>query len=41
MPSIRNAVRTDMHLLKTLIHEMGEYERKPVLLRVSLTGAAV
>jgi GNAT superfamily N-acetyltransferase len=30
MISIRNAVRTDMHLLKTLIHEMGEYERLPV-----------
>jgi|GEM_PF-1403616 hypothetical protein len=26
------AVRTDVHLLKTLIHEMGEYERLPVLI---------
>ena len=29
---IRAAVRTDVHLLKTLIHEMGEYERLPVLI---------
>jgi hypothetical protein len=29
---IRPAVRTDVHLLKTLIHEMGEYERLPVLI---------
>jgi hypothetical protein len=29
---IRPAVRTDVHLLKTLIHEMGEHERSPVLI---------
>ena len=29
---IRPAVRTDVHLLKTLIDEMGEYERLPVLI---------
>ena len=29
---IRPAVRTGVHLLKTLIHEMGEYERLPVLI---------
>jgi|HubBroStandDraft_2_1064218.scaffolds.fasta_scaffold80503_3 hypothetical protein len=29
---IRPAVRTDVHLLKTLIHEMGEHERLPVLI---------
>jgi GNAT superfamily N-acetyltransferase len=32
MISIRPAVRTDVHLLKTLIHEMGEYERLPALI---------
>jgi GNAT superfamily N-acetyltransferase len=30
MLSIRPAVRSDVDLLKTLIHEMGEYERLPV-----------
>ena len=29
---IRPAVRTDVSLIKTLIHEMGEYERLPVLI---------
>jgi GNAT superfamily N-acetyltransferase len=29
---IRPAVRTDVHLLNTLIHEMAEYERLPVLI---------
>jgi GNAT superfamily N-acetyltransferase len=32
MLSIRPAVLNDMNLLKTLIHEMGEYERLPVMI---------
>jgi len=38
---IRPAVRTDVHLLKTLIHEMGEYERLPVLITDRAPSPAV
>jgi hypothetical protein len=31
MLSIRPAVRNDLHLLKVLIDEMGEYEHLPVI----------
>lgn len=32
MLSIRSANRYDVTLLKTLIHEMGEYEHLPILI---------